>query len=253
MANDKFLVAGAAVLMVVLIGAVLMVQGPHSPLGPDRGQFAPGGGGQPQAPPSSPTSAPAPPPLAPEVDMQKLATGGLKMGSDTAPVILVEYSDYQCPFCRKFWLQDYPSLKAQYIDTGKVQLVYKDFPLEFHPAAEMSAEAVACAQEQGQGWALHDRIFAQQAEIGTGTVQYTETDVKTWASALPINMTVFDGCLDSGKYAQAVNESLNEASSLGMKGTPSFMIGKRDGSNVVPIVGALPYGTFSATIDQLLQ
>lgn len=250
MADDRLLVAGAAVLMIGLVWAVLTVQGPHSPLAPDQGKSA-ADSRAPQAPGSSPPAPP--PPLAPDVDMQKLAEGGLKMGSDTAPVIMVEYSDYQCPFCRKFWLQDYPSLKAQYIDTGKVQLVYKDFPLEFHPAAEMSAEAVACAEEQGQGWALHDRIFAKQAAVGTGTVQYTETDVKSWASALPLNMTRFDDCLDSGKYAPAVNSSLSEAGSLGMKGTPSFMIGKRDSSNVVPIVGALPYGTFSATIDQLLQ
>jgi protein-disulfide isomerase len=254
MANDRLLIIGAVLVMAVLIVAVLMVQSTHSPLGPKAGNFPvnateptekPGGQNAP--------SAPAPPPLAPAVDMQKLASSGLRMGSDSAPVIMVEYSDYQCPFCRSFWLQDFPSLKSRYIDTGKVQLVYKDFPLNFHPAAEMSAEAVGCANDQGQGWQLHDAIFEKQAAVGSGTVQYSESDVKAWAGALGLNMTSFDDCLDSGKYAMAVNDSFSEGSSLGIVGTPSFMIGKRDGSNVVPLTGALPYGTFSATIDQLLQ
>ncbi len=250
MADDRWLVVAAVVVMAVLVGAVLVVQAPPAPI---RAQP------QPQQPPPGIPSAPAvpaqppPPPLAPQVNMTALAEGGLSVGSDSAPVVMVEFSDYQCPFCRKFWLQDYPTLKTQYIDTGKVQLVYKDFPLSFHPEAEMSAEAVACAQEQGQGWALHDKIFEQQAAVGTGTVQYSETDVKNWANSTGLDMTAFDGCLDSGKYAGAVNQSLSQGMSLGIVGTPSFMIGKRDGSNIVPINGALPYGTFSATIDQLLQ
>ncbi len=248
MAKDSWLVVAAVVVMAALVGAVLIMQSPPPPI---HAQPPPPGLPAPQ-PPEGPSQQ-APPPAAPLVNMSALSAGGLSVGSDTAPVVMVEFSDYQCPFCRNFWLQTYPTLKEKYIDTGEVQLVYKDFPLGFHPAAEMSAEAVACAQEQGKGWALHDKIFEEQAAVGTGTVQYSETDVKGWANSTGLDMTAFDACLDSGKYAQAVNQSLSEGAALGIAGTPSFMIGKRDGSNVVPINGALPYGTFSATIDQLLQ
>ncbi len=250
MAGDRWFVVVAVVVMAALVGAVLVVQSPPAPIREQQNQPPAG------VPPSMPTEnplPPAPPPAAPSVNMTALASGGLAVGSESAPIVMVEFSDYQCPFCRTFWLQDYPTLKSQYIDTGKVELVYKDFPLSFHPSAEMSAEAVSCAQEQGKGWALHDKIFEEQAAVGTGTVQYSETDVKGWANSTGLDMSAFDGCLDSGKYASAVNQSLAQGTALGISGTPSFFIGKRDGSNIVPITGALPYGTFSATIDQLLQ
>jgi protein-disulfide isomerase len=247
--DDRLLMIGAALVMAALIGAVILVQGPQSPLGPSKDTLEQA---HPPPQPSGPSPA-APPPVAPVVDMKGLASSGLTEGSLSAPVVMVEFSDYQCPFCRKFWLEDYPSLKTQYIDTGKVELVYKDFPLDFHPQAEMSAEAVACAEEQGQGWALHDKIFEEQAAVGTGTVQYSKGDLERWAAALGLDNSTFDACLDSGRYAAAVNQTYSQGTALGIDGTPSFIIGKRDGSNVVPINGALPYGTFSATIDQLLK
>ena len=203
---------------------------------------------------SSVTVKPSPAPIAPNINMTDISSRGIKLGSDNATVILVEFSDYQCPFCRRFWLQNFPVLKKEFVDTGKVQVVYRDFPLDFHPAAEISAESVYCAGEQNKSWELHDLIFSEQTKVSSnGIVQYTESDIKQWVKELDIDTTAFEDCLDSGKYAKAVADSHNEGIALGIRETPSFIIGKRSGTNIVPIDGALPYGTFRATIDQLLQ
>jgi protein-disulfide isomerase len=245
---------GAGVLLIAIVAVVLLAQGAQpqaAPSAPEQPGEGPSGG--PSGTIGAPPSPASPPPSAPDINMTKVASGGLRMGSDSAPIIMVEFSDYQCPFCRRFWLFNYETLKEEYIDTGKVQLVYRDFPLSFHPAAELSAEAVACAEEQGKGWELHDMIFMEQANVSTGTVHYTETDLKEWAQMIGVDRTPFDACLDSGKYADSVRDSYNEGVELGVGATPSFIIGTRNGDNVVPITGALPYGTFKATIEQLLQ
>ncbi|MFN7991836.1 MAG: thioredoxin domain-containing protein [Candidatus Micrarchaeia archaeon] len=249
MAIDKGMVlAGAAAAAIIVM--MLVLASPPSPKAGEMNLPLPAQPGAATPPANATVQEPQ---AAPKMNFTRIAGTGIRIGSDTAPVVMVEFSDYQCPFCRRFWLHNYETLRKEYVDTGKVQLVYRDFPLSFHPAAEISAEAVACAEDQQHGWEFHDKIFSEQAKVSTGTVHYTETDLKEWATELGLNRTAFDDCLDSGKYAPAVTQSYNEAAALGISGTPSFIIGKRSGSNVVPINGALPYGTFKATIDQLLQ
>lgn len=187
------------------------------------------------------------------INVTALSSSGLRMGSEDAPIIMVEFSDYQCQFCRRFWLVNFETLKKEYIDTGKVQFVYRDFPLSFHNAAEDSAMAVACAEEQGKGWAMHDKIFTVQANVSTSMVFYAKSDLKQWAGEIGLERQAFDECLDSGRYLQMVNQSGNDAVSSGFDGTPSFVIGMRNRTNYVTLQGALPYGTFRATIEQLLQ
>jgi protein-disulfide isomerase len=103
------------------------------------------------------------------------------------------------------------------------------------------------------GWQMHDKIFSVQAEKSTGLVFYARSDLKQWAGEIGVGQEAFDECLDSGRHAEEVEESVAEGAGAGVNGTPSFFIGARDGGNVVPLTGALPYGTFKATIDQLLQ
>lgn len=206
---------------------------------------------KPQTPP--PSNLQELKPVAPEGKMAELMDGGLVLGSNSSPVVIVEFSDLQCPFCRSFWEDSYPSLKSEYIDSGEVQLVYRHFPLSFHPSAEKGAEAIECAREQGNGWGFIDQAYEQQAKLGLGTVSFSTDDMKSWASQIGLNSTVFDNCLDSGKYASKVQADLTYGQSNGVQGTPSFFLGKRDGSNIVPISGAQPYGTFQATIEQLLK
>jgi protein-disulfide isomerase len=191
--------------------------------------------------------------IKPPLNLTQLATGGLSMGSGESQVIMIEFSDYQCQFCRRFWEMNFKTLKEEYIDSGKVQFVYKDFPLEFHNAAEDSALAVACAEDHGMGWEMHDKIFGTQANVSSGLVFYAKSDLKHWAQEIRLEQAAFDECIDSGKYSAAVDDSVNEAVSAGFNATPSFVIGLRNRTNYVTLTGALPYGTFRATIEQLLN
>ncbi|MEW6722680.1 MAG: thioredoxin domain-containing protein [Candidatus Micrarchaeota archaeon] len=204
-------------------------------------------------PGSSASNTTSPPASPSEVDIDALASKGLSMGSNDAPVVMVEFSDYQCQFCRRFWITNFDTLKEDYIDTGKVRFVYRDFPLEFHNAAKDSAEAVACAEEQGMGWEMHDKIFSVQAEKSTGLVFYARSDLKQWAGEIGLVQEEFDECFDSGRHAGEVEESVADGVGAGVNATPSFFIGTVKGSNVVPLSGALPYGTFRATIEELLE
>ena len=194
----------------------------------------------------------APPPLALKINMTSLMDDDMKIGSNSAPIIMVEFADFQCPFSRRFWSNYFSQLRKDYIDTGKLQVVYRDFPLGIHPAAEKSAEAVECASEQNKEWEMHDKIFEEQMSIGS-TMQYGSSELKAWAAQIGLNNSAFDTCLDSGRYEQEVQKDYDDGITVGVEATPSFIIGKRNGNNIVPLSGALPYGTFKATIDQLLQ
>ncbi len=169
------------------------------------------------------------------------------LGDKNAKVTIVEFSDLQCPFCRQFAEATLPSIKQQYIDTGKARLVYRHFPLDFHPASKPSAEALECAGEQGKFWQLHDKIFAEEAKKGQGTIEYGKPDIKRWALGLGMNAIQFNKCLDADKYAGRIEADTNYGASIGVSGTPAFFInGKR-------LIGAQPFATFKATIDAAMQ
>ncbi len=165
------------------------------------------------------------------------------LGDPNAPVTIIEFSDYQCPFCRRFWQQTLPLIKQNFIDTGKVKLVYRDFPLNFHQYAQKAAEAAECAGEQGKYWEYHDILFERQSEWSTQGVQ----KFKDYAAELGLDLEQFSSCLDSGKYAQEVQKDYQDGVSYGVQGTPTFFI------NGVKIVGAQPYQTFETVINQFLQ
>jgi len=103
------------------------------------------------------------------------------LGNKKAPVTVIEFSDFECPFCRSFWRDTLSLIKSTYIDTGKVRFVYRDFPLSFHPGAQVAAEAAECAEDQGKYWEMHDKIFQEQDKQGQGTIQFSKTDVVKWA------------------------------------------------------------------------
>lgn len=168
------------------------------------------------------------------------------IGSDKAKVTIVEFSDFQCPFCRVFFNDTYGQIKKEYIDTGKVRLVFRHYPLPFHDAARPSALAAACAQEQGKFWQMHDKMFAEQAKKGTGTVAYGVPELKAWAAQVGVNTSQFNSCLDSEKYASRVDTDTADGSKYGVSGTPSFFI------NGELLVGAQPFAQFKAAIDAAL-
>jgi protein-disulfide isomerase len=188
-----------------------------------------------------------------EVSVSDLVDDDMSMGSDSAPVIMVEFSDFQCSFCRRFYSNTYSQIKTDYVDTDKVKYVFRDFPLSFHPGAQKAAEAVECADEQGKGWELHDKMYDEQNKQGSGTIQFGVTDIKGWASEIGLDSTSFDSCLDSGKYASEVSQDMQDGSDFGVSGTPAFFLIKSDGTGFTQISGARPYSDFKSSIDALLQ
>lgn len=178
--------------------------------------------------------------------------GAPTLGSKSAPITIIEYSDYQCPFCRKFWQDTLPNIKKDYIDAGKVKFVYKDFPLGFHPGAIPYAEASRCVKEKGGDetyWKMHDKIFEEQNKLDGGSVSSTieyvgDETLKKWAKDLGYDI---GKCLDEGKYKSAVQKDLAEGSSAGVQGTPGFFINGR------ALSGAQPYSVFKQAIDAELS
>lgn len=172
-------------------------------------------------------------------------------GEQNARVVLIEFSDYQCPFCSKFGKETYPQLETDYIKTGKLKYVFRDLPLDFHKQAFKAAESAHCAGEQGKFWDMHDHLFANQKAL-------TAEDLVKYGEALQLNGSLFQMCLDSGRYASDIRKDITEANNAGISGTPTFLIGvmnPRDASVKITkkLVGAKPYAEFKAVIDDLLQ
>lgn len=178
------------------------------------------------------------------------------LGDPNAPVTLVEFSDYECPFCKRHYDQTYAELKKNYIDSRKVKLVFRDLPLSFHdPMATTEAIAANCAREQGGDSAyykFHDIMFEKTTSNGTGL---TKDKLYQFASDQGLNQANFKTCVDSQKYKDEVSKDLADAGKAGATGTPSFIIGKSTGSEIEGklIVGAQPYLAFQQEIDSLLQ
>ncbi|MBX3058703.1 MAG: thioredoxin domain-containing protein, partial [Anaerolineae bacterium] len=159
------------------------------------------------------------------------------IGSPDAPITIVEYTDYQCPFCSRHFAQTLPQLKTQYVDTGLVRYVFKDFPLtSIHPQAVLAAEAARCAGEQDAYLEMHDALFANQ-NAWNGR-QDAATLFTTYAEQLGLEPTPFSECLESGRYQSAVEADLNEGIAFGVRGTPTFFIN----GNI--FVGAQPFEAF---------
>lgn len=162
------------------------------------------------------------------------------LGPADAAVTIVEFSDYQCPFCKRFRDQTLDQILETY--EGKVRYVYRDFPLSsIHPSAQKAAEAAECANEQGQFWPMHDRLFAQQP-TWANTPDPGEL-FKRYATELDLDITRFNKCLDTGKYAGEVLADFDDGVGYGVTGTPTFFI------NGVSLAGAQPFSSFQTIIE----
>ena len=169
------------------------------------------------------------------------------MGDDSATVTLIEFTDYQCPFCSRHFEQTMPDIIKNYVDTGKVKYVVRDFPLSFHPNAHKAAEAAECAGEEGKYFEMHDKLFTEQG-TWSGLSDATAT-FKGYAKALGLKK--FDSCLDNGDMAAEVDADLAAGSAAGISGTPGFWVVSDDGKSK-SISGAYPYATFQAAFDEML-
>jgi protein-disulfide isomerase len=174
-------------------------------------------------------------------------------GEQDAPVTLIEYSDYDCPFCKRHAESVMPSLIENYVNTGKLRFVMREYPIDrLHPRAAAASEAVLCAGDQGQYWGMHDAMFADQKAN-------TDEDFGRMAAGLGLDVEAFTACLGGDKFAGQIRSDIIEGQALGVSGTPSFVVGLTDPEdpdkvNVTKFIrGAQPLPAFQAAIDELLK
>jgi len=202
------------------------------------------------APAPQPTQQ-SPQPSAPQIFTVSFDDEPVK-GSPDAPVTVVEFSDFQCPFCSRFFEQTLPLIEENYIDTGKIKFVYKDLPLDnLHPNARAAHIAAECADEEGKFWEYHDVLFEKQA--GWRSLVSSDLDITLSQFAVDLGMQAasFESCMESQDIADEVNQDTLEAARYGTTGTPTFFIGTEE-DGFIKLVGAQPYAAFQAAIDEKL-
>ncbi|MEW5896892.1 MAG: thioredoxin domain-containing protein [Nanoarchaeota archaeon] len=163
---------------------------------------------------------------------------GAVLGSSDAPVTILEFSDFQCPFCKRGY-ETMKQVEGAYIISGKVRLVFRNFPLSFHEEAKPAALAAACAKEQGEFWKYHDKLFENQDVLGAD-------NYKKWAKELGLDTEKFNNCLESKKYEDEIEADIADGQSYGITGTPAFFVNGR------LISGAQPYEVFVDEIEAVL-
>ena len=171
-------------------------------------------------------------------------------GPRAARVVIVEFSEYQCPFCARHVRQTFPRLDRDYIQTGKVRYVLRNFPLEsIHPEAVKAAEAALCSSDQQKYWEMHHRLFEHQKEL---------KDLASHAAAVGLDVPSFEKCLSGGGYAALVRGDVSEGRAAGIRGTPTFFVGVPDSNGktvraVRVITGAHPFESFRDAIEAVLK
>ena len=171
-------------------------------------------------------------------------------GNPKAPLTLIEFSDFECPFCVRFYRDTLPQIEKEYIQTGKLKFVYRDFPLQaIHKNAFKAAEAANCAGEQGKFWDMHDLLFENYKNLGP-------KHLKKYAKQLGLSTEEFNHCLDSEKYADEVNKDFLDGQQAGVGGTPGFFLGRTTSDGTIEgfqIKGARPFSYFKQIIGAMLQ
>jgi protein-disulfide isomerase len=175
-------------------------------------------------------------------------TGDSVLGSIGAPVTFVEFTDYQCPFCNRFYSEVFGKLKENFIDTGKVRFYSRDLPLDIHPNAMQAAQAGRCAAEQGKFWQMRDRMSENPRSL-------EPERLLEYAGALDLDTTAFRNCVAVGRYKDAIEKDIMAAKSIGASGTPAFVVGKTTPKGVDGelILGARPYPVFEQKLKDLIK
>jgi protein-disulfide isomerase len=199
--------------------------------------------------PPAPAPAAAPAPVESIAGTEVSLANTAVKGQAGAKFALIEYSDFQCPFCGRYARESYGQLQKEFVDTGKLKYAFKHLPLEgIHPFAFKAAEAGECARDQGKFWEMHDQMFANQTALA-------QPNLLQYAQGLGLDAGKFQACLD-GKTAAHVREDSAEAQKLGAGSTPTFFIGQVQPDGKVKllrkITGAQPYATFRAALQGLL-
>lgn len=184
------------------------------------------------------------PQLGEKVDVKP---GSLPMlGNKDAKITMIEFSDFQCPFCKSFYDETFSQIKKDYIDTGKVRFAFRHAPLEIHPNAPKASEGSECANDQKKFWQYHDALFEQYDSWANETPENLPTKLTAIAEGLGLDSASFSECLNSGKHSEKVTKDAADGVAAGATATPTFFV------NGKILVGALPYATFKTLLDQEL-
>jgi len=193
-----------------------------------------------------PSAAPAP--RNSEQSTKLNVKGAPTQGRTDVPVTLVMYTDYECPFCRRFETQTLPEIRKQFIVPGKLKLVIMDAPLDIHPNARKAAESTRCAADQNLFWEFRDKLSLRNESLDI-------TRLKSYANEVGLDSARFDECMTGGKYAKTIADAVVEAGRQGVGGTPSFIVGIENNGIVegVRIMGAQPYAVFEQKLNEFLK
>ncbi len=193
----------------------------------------------------SPTASSVPANIVMPPARQHPQANGNKMGDPNAPVKIVEYADFQCPYCEHYWRDTEPQIIQNYVATGKVYYEYRSVGGFIGPESEAAAAAAYCAGDQGKFWEYHDILFANWTGENIG--DFSQTRLQDFASALGLNLDQFKVCLNNGNYTNQVKQDVTDAQAAGVRATPSFFINNK------LMEGAQPYEAFQSEIEAALQ
>jgi protein-disulfide isomerase len=190
---------------------------------------------------------PPPPPPPPDENVNyEFPASGPAMGKSDAPLVFVEYTDFECPFCQRYHLDAFEQVKKDWVDTGKMRYYSRDFPLDFHPNARRAALAARCAGDQGKYWELRNTMIRNADKLGGDAIV-------GYAKGVGLDMKKFEACLNSDFYKPAIDKDIAEGNVAGVTGTPSFVVGRLDKGRLVGqrLVGAMPYAQIEAKIREV--
>jgi len=189
----------------------------------------------------------------PKLPMKISADNDPMIGNPDAPITIIEFTDFQCPFCARFHTQTLPLILEEYIEPGKVKLVIRDFPIQsIHPNAVAASVASECANEQGKVKEMHDMLFYNQNEWNKQETGNALSLFSQYAVEIQLEQETFDSCLNSGKYLEEIKKDLDDGRNYGVSGTPGFFIGN-DQIGYVELKGAQPFDSFKKVIDAQLD
>ncbi len=238
--NIQYLAIAIIVASVIISGTILYTSSQKGNVGVNNNQ---------------PTNnQPSPTPTGPvKVSMDDDAV----LGDKNAPLTMIEFSDYECPFCKRHFTDVYPQIKKDYIDTGKLKMVFRDFIAipSHNPLATSEAMAANCAKEQAGDSAyykFHNQIFTKT----TSNNGLALSELPVIAKNIGLNVSTFQQCLDSNKFKAEVDKDIADGRAIGVSGTPTFFIGKSTNDGVIDgtiLVGAQPFSAFKVIIDEMLK
>lgn len=239
--KDRFLPISILIAAALIGGALVFTSFYHgSSAGSPAGAGAAPGGATPTTGPSAPTTA----------SIMALGPRDAILGNASALVTLIEYGDYQCPFCARFFSETQPQITSNYINAGKVRMVFRNFPF-LGPESTAAAEAADCANDQGKFWPYHEALYQAKVDDenkggGENDGYFTRALFLSLAQNVGLNIATFTGCIDNNTDANLVTQEKAAATAAGVNATPTFFV------NGTQVLGAQPYSAFQSAIDAAL-